>query len=420
MARLRSADALVLTALLWFLAKVLRYAFPPLFGTFRGTFGVSNAALGATFSALMLAYAAMQFPAGAFADRLGSVRVIVAGTLVAAFGSLWVALAPSFAAFESLPLVPSPAFVALVLGVVLIGLGTGVHKTVAVRLLSAIHPERTGRALGVLDTVGTFGGVVAPAAVVALSGAADWRALFLASGVVGLLLIGLFARRVPRRLPAGNDATDGAADRPWREYAARFADRRFAAFVAATVFFSVAYNGVVAFLPLFLTDGAGLSEGFAGMLYSGLFAVSVVQLGTGDLSDRLGRLPVMAAMLALATVGLGLLLVATTPLFIAAGVLLFGVGGHGYRPVRGSYLVAVIPRADTGGTLGIVRTALMVVGAISPAVVGLLSDLAGFGAAFAALLVAACLSVAGVAVLLADRMLREPAGSVSSEADGRG
>lgn len=50
-----------------------------------------------------------------------------------------------------------------------IGTSTDSYKTVAVKLLSRIYPERTERALGVFDTFGSFGGVAAPAAVVVFS-----------------------------------------------------------------------------------------------------------------------------------------------------------------------------------------------------------------------------------------------------------
>lgn len=59
---LRRYDALALTALVWFLGKFIRYAFPPLFGRFEVIYGVSRTALGAAFSGLMLVYAAMQLP----------------------------------------------------------------------------------------------------------------------------------------------------------------------------------------------------------------------------------------------------------------------------------------------------------------------------------------------------------------------
>lgn len=390
-ARYLEFDALFLASAIWFLAKFLRYAFPPLFGTFQDTFGVSNTVVGTAFTALMLSYAAMQFPSGAIADRVGAVRVITAGALVAAAASLLVAI-------------PMP-FVLLVAAMVLVGVGTGAHKTVAVGLMSTVYPARTGRALGVLDTVGAFGGVAAPAVVVALADAPglDWRLLFVGGAAVGFVLAALFARRVPRRMPADDPGNGG----PPRDdgvggvarYFRLFADRRFALFVAVTVLFAFVYNGVVAFFPLYLTEQAGLSPAFAGLVYSGLFAVSLVQTVTGDLSDRMGRLPVMAALIGLAAVSLGVVVVASTPLVVAGAVLAFGVGGHGYRPVRAAYLVTVIPDDVAGGTLGIVRTAIMGAGALSPAVIGYLSDTVGFVTAFGSMVAVTALSLVLIGVL---------------------
>ena len=389
--RLARFDALIVTAAIWFLAKLLRYAFPPLFGPLRSTYGVSNTVIGTAFTGFMLVYAAMQFPSGVFADRVGSVRVIVSGTLVAAFGAL--------------ALVVESPFAVLVVAMLVIGAGTGAHKTVAVRLLSGIYPSRTGRALGALDTFGTFGGVVAPLAVVAFSGrATGWRGFFLVAGLGGIVLAGLFVRWVPRRIPetrsTGNERSSNAAT---SEYLAPFADRRFVLFVLVTVAFSFAYNGVVAFLPLYLVEETGLSSALAGLLYSALFAASVVQLATGELSDRIGRPPVLAGSVGCGMVGIALLVSFPTALTLGVGVVVFGLGYHGFRPVRGAYLVAIIPESIVGGTLGGVRTVHMAAGAIAPAVVGVIADLVGFRAAFGTLAGSVGLSAAcTVALFVSD------------------
>ncbi len=378
-------DALVLASLIWFLAKFLRYAFPPLFPTFQVEFAVSNALLGTAFTVMMTVYALMQFPSGALADRLGAVVVVVAGASVAAVGALALVL-------------PLP-FAALVGAMLLVGLGTGTHKTVAVRLLSRTYPSRTGRALGVLDTFGAFGGVAAPAAVVALAAFADWHAVFLLAGIVGVGLAGGFALRAPRRVPPPADADGDSETTNPRAYLDLFRDRRFSAFVGVTLCFSFAYNGAVAFLPLYLAERAGLSQATASLLYSALFVVSLVQLLTGDLSDRVGRLPVIAATLGLAAVALLALLALGTagPIPLGVAVVALGLGSHGFRPVRGAYLSAVIPESVAGGGLGVVRTLLMGAGAVAPAVVGVVSDLTNFGVAFA--LLAAAMS--GAVVLTA-------------------
>lgn len=385
--RIREYDVLVLTALIWFLGKFVRYAFPPLFGPLQASYGVSNAAVGAAFSGFMVVYALLQFPSGAIADRIGAVRVIAAGAGVAGVGALALLFDTSFAVLSGLMLV--------------IGAGTGAHKTVAVRLLSRVYPARTGRALGAHDTFGALGGVAAPAAVTLFVAAppaldallsrlpgADWRGLFVVTGVVALALAAAFSLRVPGRLPA--DADRGpereGPDPGARDYLALFRDRRLAAFALVTVGFSFAYNGAVAFLPLYLSRAAGLSTATANLLYSALFAVTFVQLVSGDLSDRLGRFPVMVAALALAAAALVCVVAlggtGAGPIALGALVVAFGLGSHGFRPVRGAYLIEALPDRLAGGGLGVVRTLLMGAGALAPATVGAVADASGFRPAF--------------------------------------
>ena len=383
--RLVDYDVLVLTSLIWFLGKFVRYAFPPLFEPLQASYGVSNAVVGAAFSGFMAVYALMQFPSGAIADRIGAVRVIAAGAAVAGVGSLALLFDTPFAVLAGAMLV--------------LGAGTGAHKTVAVRLLSRVYPVRTGRALGAHDTFGALGGVAAPAAVVLFVSAppaldaflsrlpgADWRGLFVVTGVVALASAVAFLVRVPSRLPG--DADRGPQrDEPGpsaRDYLALFEDRRLAAFVLVTVAFSFAYNGTVAFLPLYLSLEAGLTTATASLLYSALFAVTFVQLVSGDLSDRLGRFPVMVAALGVAAAALiGIVAVAGGgPIVLGVLVVALGLGSHGFRPVRGAYLIEALPERLAGGGLGVVRTLLMGAGALAPVVVGGVADVAGFRPAF--------------------------------------
>jgi len=399
--RLARFDALAAVAVLWFLGKFVRYALPPLFGTIGETYGVSRAALGGVFTAFMLVYALMQFPSGLLADRFGSVRVLAAGGLVAAAGSL--------------VLVVDSPFAILVAAVALMGLGTGTYKTVSVELLARAYPSRQGRTLGIFDTFGTFGGVAAPAVVVAVAAlppvlGAPWRTLFLLAGVATVGLAGVVVARVPRRLPE-SDATAGARDGDGAldsdlgsigTYLGLFRDGRFSAFVAVTVCFGFAYNGAVAFLPLYLTSETAVSEATANLLFSALFLVTFVQLVSGEASDRTGPLPVLAAALALATAGLVAVLALSStggPLALGAAVVALGLGSHGFRPVRGAYLMAVLPDDVAGGGLGAVRTLLMGAGAVGPAVVGYVSEAVGFRPAFG-LLAAALVAALALTLLL--------------------
>jgi MFS family permease len=383
-ARLRTLDVLALTALLWFLAKFLRYAFPPLFGTFRSTYGVSNTELGLLFSALMGGYAVMQFPSGALADRVGTVRVIVGGAVVASAAAL--------------ALFVSSTYSLLVVAVVGIGVGTGAHKTVAITLLTTVYPDRSGRALGLMDFVGEFGGVLAPAAVVAvLAAALPWESLFLAAAVGGLCLAAAFAVRVPTRLPDGNADAGFDADAGFRSYLTVFRSPRFSAFAFVAILLGLAISGITAFLPLFLESRAGIDASLAGLLYSAFFVVSAVQPVTGDLADRLGHLRVIAVLLALGITALVVLVVVNVgPVAVGAATVALGVGLHGPRPGRDAHLMNLIPDDVAGGTLGVVRTSMVGMSAVSPTIVGYLSDVASFSVAFGAM--AAVLGLATLVV----------------------
>ena len=386
--RIREYDALVLVSLVWFLGKFVRYLFPPLFESIQGAYGVSNAVVGTAFTGFMIVYALLQFPSGAVADRLGPVRVIVAGALVAGAGSLAVVFDAPFAA--------------LVAAMLVIGAGSGVHKTVSVRLIARVYPARTGRMLGAHDTLGAMGGVAAPAVVVAVLSAppalaavlarlpgADWRAPFLLTGVLAVGLAVATAVRLSGS-PAATGATGSDGDDPdTREYLRLFRNPRFSAFVLVTVGFSFAHNGLVAFLPLYLSEAAGLATSTANLLYSLVFAVTFVQLVTGDLSDRVGRFPVMVAALGLAAAALVALVslpsLGAGAVAAAVVVALFGFGSHGFQPVRSAYLMELLPERLAGGGLGVVRTLLMGAGALAPSAVGIVADAVGFRPAFALL-----------------------------------
>jgi len=402
--RIGGYDALILVSVIWFLGKFARYLFPPLFGPLQSTYGLSNATIGAAFSGFMIAYALMQFPSGAVADRIGPVPVVVGGASVAGVGAL--------------ALVVDSPFAALVAAMAVIGVGTGVHKTVAVRLLARVYPARMGRMLGIHDTLGALSGVAAPAVVVAFLSppaalalvlarlpGADWRALFLLTGIAFLALALVSALRLGGRFAGERPATDSGDTESVgaREYLRQFGDRRFSAFVSVTVGVSFAHNGLVAFLPLYLAEELGLATSTAGLLYSVLFAVALVQLLSGDLSDRVGRFPVMVATSGLAAAGLAALV--ALPLLdvgvVAAAVAVagFGVGSHGFQPVRSAYLMELLPERLAGGGLGVVRTLLMGAGALAPGIVGVVADTAGFRPAFGLLAAVLAVSAAGTVAL---------------------
>lgn len=384
----RTYDLVILVSLLWFMVQFLRYVFPPLFGTFQAIYGVSNSQTGILFTAMMLAYSTVQFPAGMLGDRIGRSFVILIGATVFASAALLAAA--------------SPSFTVVLIAAIVIGLGTGPHKAVAIPLLSSQYPDRTGRALGVMDTIGQLGGMTAPLAVAGVLAVTVWQGVFVLGAAITAILIMLLFLRVRNddglMVPGSAVTVDGDVDRGDVNYLAVFRNRRLLLFMVVTMLFTFAWNGLSSFFPLFLATEKGLDGEITGVLYSLLFAASVAQTVTGDLSDRVGRLSVSSLLFAAMFLGITTLVVADSLPVLVVTTLVVGVGFHGFRPVRDSYLMNVIPESIGGGTLGVIRTGMTGVGALAPAIVGYLSDIVGFVAAFA--VIAAASAVAGLIVLL--------------------
>lgn len=383
--RYLAAEVLVLTSAIWLLVQSLRYVFPPLFDAIQVSYGVSNTETGSLFTLLLVGYSVVQFPAGAFSDRVGKTTVITIG-----------AVGFALAAFVSFL---SPSFVWLTVGAILIGITTGVHKTVAIPFLSNEYGDRKGLALGVMDTVGQFGGVIAPLFVVGvLASMAPWNTVFLIGAIVsaGIAVAFYFRVHVSRSEPTAQPSAetnstlepDGGSSETSRlsTYASVFDDRTFVTFLLVIVIFTFSWNGVSSFLPLFLADQKGISLSTAGVLYSLLFFASMSQTATGWLSDTAGRRTILLVTLVLMIGGMASLLVVESVGILAVTIVLTGIGFHGFRPVRDSCLVELIPESVSGGTLGIVRTIMTGIGSVSPVLVGFISDQAGFEYAFAVLI----------------------------------
>jgi MFS family permease len=171
------------------------------------TFEVSGAALGALAATYFYVYAVMQLPTGVLADTLGPRRVLAGGSLVAGVGSIL---------FGSAESVAGAAF-----GRTLVGLGVSVAFISLLKLNANWFDERRfATASGGAQVIGISGAFLATAPLAWLVTLVSWRSVFVAVGVVSLLMAVLtwtIARdrpdeRAGRRLPAAAETpfADGA------------------------------------------------------------------------------------------------------------------------------------------------------------------------------------------------------------------
>jgi hypothetical protein len=173
--------------------------------------------------------------------------------------------------------------------VILIGLGTGVHRTVSIDQLSWRYPDRIGRLLGLFDTVGTLGGVAASLAVVLATGSREWRLLFLAAAVTGFGFVGTTIARISH-----HSATVSGTDSPWR---------------LASVVMVSARSAVCIYRPRFPMRSLGAGLGLVRTLLMSVSTLAPAVVGfVADLADFI--------------LAFGLLAVAATGAVLLAGLVI--------------------------------------------------------------------------------------------------
>ena len=260
-------------------------------GDLQATFAIGGTQLGTLAATYFYVYTVMQIPTGVLADTLGPRRILWWGGLVAGAGALLFGLAPSF----------ELAF----LGRTLVGLGVSVTFIAMLKLIALGFDERRFASItGLCMLVGNLGSILAGAPLAWATQAAGWRPVFVAVGVLSLLMA--FAARA-WVLESRATSIDRAA---WVTGLATVVGNRatwpgfFANAGLAGAFF--AFAGLWA-VP-YLTQVHGMSRAEASSHVSIYFlGFAIGSMLWGNVSDRLGRRkPVMLAVSGVHAMGWGL------------------------------------------------------------------------------------------------------------------
>jgi MFS family permease len=158
-------------------------------GDLQATFEIGGAQLGTLAATYFYVYTLMQVPTGVLADTLGPRRILFWGGLVAGGGAILFGLAPSF----------EWAF----LGRTLVGLGVSVTFIAMLKLIALGFDERKFASMtGLCMLVGNLGSILAGAPLAWAAQTAGWRPVFVAVGVLSLLMA-LASRVWVLDVPAG-------------------------------------------------------------------------------------------------------------------------------------------------------------------------------------------------------------------------
>ena len=352
-------------------------------------FGVgSRAAILSFIATFGLAKALANLLAGRWGDRFGRKRVLVAGWLVGLPVPLLVMWAPTWGW--------------IVFANVLLGINQGLAwSSTVIMKIDLVGPRQRGLAMGLNEAAGYIAVSLAALASGYIAAAYALRPepfyLGVAFAVAGLLLSLLAVRET--RGHAELEATDwiGADEdrdpHPGRAVSAPVADSEltFAEVLLRTswkdrTLFSASQAGMVnnlndgmawGLFPLYYAAlGYPISQiGMLAALYPAVWGLG--QLGTGALSDRLGRKPLIVAGMFVQAAAIGLMLAGTRFGLLAAAMALLGLGTALVYPT----LLAAIGdvahpawRASSVGVYRLWRDGGYVVGAL---LAGVLADTLG-------------------------------------------
>lgn len=365
------------------LSHYFQLVLPPLFPLLRDEFGVSWSLLGMIVGTFYVASGVSQFLSGFAVDRFGARPVMFAGLALLAGGTVLAGFAPGIGW--------------LFVFAALMGVGNGVFHPVDFAILNAnVATNRLGHAYSVHGIGGSLGYAASPIVTFALASAIGWRPALVATGIAGLVALGVLATQradLTSRAAHGGSMSHAGAANLFRQPAILACFAYFALVTAAATglqTFSPAVLNVAFDVPLALATSAVtafLLGGAAGIVAGGFLAVRTTR------HDRVAAIGLaLGAALLLTTVVAPPTFATVLPLFAAIGVVTGATG-----PSRDMIVRNATPEGATGRVYGFVYSALDVGATIGPIWFGFMLDHALGQAVFAG--AAACFVVAIATVL---------------------
>jgi predicted MFS family arabinose efflux permease len=357
--------------------QILYAVFPPL----QAELGLSDTQLGLLASAFMWVYLSTAPIFGLLADRWSRPRLMSLGVGI---WSVATALSGMVRHFGE-----------LLLGRAIVGVGEASYGSVAPALLSDYFPPaERGRILAVFSMGIPVGSALGYLLGGALEGAFGWRAAFFAVGLPGLVLawrVGKLSEPVRGGLDGVIRATDRSARPSPGHYLELLHTPAYILNCLAMTAMTFAIGGLAAWVPTYLTRVRGMDLAQANLTFGLLTLMSGLggTLAGGWLGDRLLRRTPAAYFL---VSGIGLALSAPcaaavilledrfwvlAAIFLAEVLIFLNTG-----PLNA--IIASVSRAEVRATAYAANIFVIhaLGDAISPTIVGILSDWKGLAAAF--------------------------------------
>jgi MFS family permease len=294
------------------------------------------------------------------------------------------------------------------------GFATAIFSPVAAAYVAGLGETGRGTRLGWFSSANDLGATAGPLiGGLVLYATASFAASYLLVGMLGVVAFAM-ALMVPETA-----VKDRAAARPLAERAAEMRDGLrdvvttpavlTAAAAEATLYFG--FGAFLGFMPLY-AKAAGLDDAEIAIVLALQLAVAVVAKPfTGNLSDRLGRKPVIVLGLLISAAALPLIFRATSFTALLGSVPLLGLGIAAVTPATNALIADLVQARRLGAGMGVFGTIWDVGEAAGPILAGILIAQIGYPRAFD--VIAAI--TAAVALVFATRVRLAAAPAASSK-----
>lgn len=365
----------------------------PALPIFASTFGVSVTAVSAVISAFAVMRLLFAPATGRLVTVLGERRIYLTGLLIVAASTLACAFAGTY---WQLLLFRAAG-----------GVGSTMFTISAMALLIRLAPPQIrGRASGYFSAGFLIGNLTGPLIGAALVGFGLKMPFVVYAIALVIAAIGVATLMPPVPAHGPETGSDGdpssAATVQVVTLVAACRDSAYRAILASNFAQGWASMGVrIALVPLFITQGLGQSDAWAGVILAFYAAGNMIAiLVAGRLSDRFGRRPILIPGLAIATASTAAL--GYSPNLPIAVVLtaVAGLGSGLFAPTHQAALGDVLGTQQRGGSALAAYGMASDLGAVTgPLAAGAVATAFGYGPAF--LLTGAVVAVALVLWLLA-------------------
>ena len=269
--------------------------------------------------------------------------------------------------------------------VTLIGASNNLWHPPAIAYLSEIYPANRGYALSIHALGANVGDTLAPLAAGSLLAVLTWQRTA-ATGALPVVLIALVIAalllRGRRRHPAAIGGGMGFAE--YLEGLGRIVrDRLVLGLCIMAGFRSMAQNGLLMFLPLFLIDELQTGPIWMGVAMMAMQAGGLVAApAAGAWSDRIGRRPVVLSGLTVTTLVIVSITLIRNDLVLVAAVSILGFALFAVRPVVHSWMMDLVPPNLSGSATSLMFGTQALLSAAVPPIGGAIADAYGLSAVF--------------------------------------